>query len=144
MIVVYLVKKFPAFHGSLSLITIFTGAHHWTLILSQMNQVLFKINFNISLRSTHNSPKLSIPPDFQTKCYTHFQSPHMCTTRPTHLILRLSLSYLVTNIGLQHQIPYYAMFTCYLRFQVLTAASMMFRIVFWDVLPCKIIVDRRF
>jgi hypothetical protein len=32
----------------------------------------------------------------------------------------------------------------YVRFQVLTAASMIFRIVFWDVLPCKIIVDRRF
>jgi hypothetical protein len=31
----------------------------------------------------------------------------------------------------------------YVRFHVLTAASM-FRIVFWDVLPCKIIVDRRF
>jgi hypothetical protein len=31
-----------------------------------------------------------------------------------------------------------------LRFQVLTAASMKFRFVFWDVLPCKIIVDRRF
>jgi hypothetical protein len=30
------------------------------------------------------------------------------------------------------------------RFQVLTAASMKFRIVFWDVLPCKIIVGRRF
>jgi hypothetical protein len=30
------------------------------------------------------------------------------------------------------------------RFQVLTAASMRFRIVFWDVLPCKIIVVRRF
>jgi hypothetical protein len=30
------------------------------------------------------------------------------------------------------------------RFKVLTAASMKFRIVFWDVLPCKIIVDRRF
>jgi hypothetical protein len=29
------------------------------------------------------------------------------------------------------------------RFQVLTAASMMFRIVLWDVLPCKMIVDRR-
>jgi hypothetical protein len=31
----------------------------------------------------------------------------------------------------------------YMRFQVLTAASMMFRIVFWDilVLPCKTIVD---
>jgi hypothetical protein len=27
------------------------------------------------------------------------------------------------------------------RFQVLTTASMMFRIVFWDTLPCKIIVD---
>jgi hypothetical protein len=32
----------------------------------------------------------------------------------------------------------------FVRFQVLTAASMMFRIVFWDVMPCKIIVDRRF
>jgi hypothetical protein len=30
------------------------------------------------------------------------------------------------------------------RFQVLTAASMMFRIIFWDVLPCKMIVGRRF
>jgi hypothetical protein len=25
------------------------------------------------------------------------------------------------------------------RFQVLTAASMMFRVVFWDILPCKMI-----
>jgi hypothetical protein len=32
----------------------------------------------------------------------------------------------------------------HVRFQVLTAASMMFRVVFWDILPCKIIVDRRF
>jgi hypothetical protein len=32
----------------------------------------------------------------------------------------------------------------HVRFQVLTAASMMFRIVFWDVLPCKIIVDNYF
>jgi hypothetical protein len=30
------------------------------------------------------------------------------------------------------------------RFQVLTAVNMKFRFVFWDVLPCKIIVDRRF
>jgi hypothetical protein len=30
------------------------------------------------------------------------------------------------------------------RFQVLTAASMMFRAVLWVVLPCKMIVDRRF
>jgi hypothetical protein len=29
-------------------------------------------------------------------------------------------------------------------FQVLTAASMKFKIDFWDVLPYKIIVDRRF
>jgi hypothetical protein len=28
------------------------------------------------------------------------------------------------------------------RFQVLTAVSMMFRVVFWDILPCKMIVDR--
>jgi hypothetical protein len=31
----------------------------------------------------------------------------------------------------------------FVRFQVLTAASMMFRVVFWDVLPCKMIVDLR-
>jgi hypothetical protein len=31
-----------------------------------------------------------------------------------------------------------------MRFQVLMAASMMFSVVFWDVLPCKMIVDRRF
>jgi hypothetical protein len=30
------------------------------------------------------------------------------------------------------------------RFQVLTAASMMFRAVFWVILPCRMIVDRRF
>jgi hypothetical protein len=30
------------------------------------------------------------------------------------------------------------------RFQVLTATSMKLRIVFWDALQCKIIVDRRF
>jgi hypothetical protein len=29
-------------------------------------------------------------------------------------------------------------------FQVIAAASMMFRVVFWDILPCKMIVDRRF
>jgi hypothetical protein len=28
------------------------------------------------------------------------------------------------------------------RFQVLTAASMMFRAVFWVIQPCKMIVDR--
>jgi hypothetical protein len=32
----------------------------------------------------------------------------------------------------------------HVRFQVLTAASMMFRAVFWVILPCKMIVDRRF
>jgi hypothetical protein len=34
--------------------------------------------------------------------------------------------------------------TATVRFQVLTATSKMFIIVFWDVLPCKIIVERRF
>jgi hypothetical protein len=28
----------------------------------------------------------------------------------------------------------------FVRFQVLTAASMMFRVVFWDIQPCKMIV----
>jgi hypothetical protein len=31
----------------------------------------------------------------------------------------------------------------FVRFQVLSAASMKFRFVFWDVMPCKIIVNRR-
>jgi hypothetical protein len=37
-----------------------------------------------------------------------------------------------------------ALFELYLscvRFQVLTAASMMFKAVFWVILPCKMIVD---
>jgi hypothetical protein len=38
-----------------------------------------------------------------------------------------------TNLSLKTQI--------HVRFQVLTAASMKFRFVFWDVLPCKMIVD---
>jgi hypothetical protein len=36
------------------------------------------------------------------------------------------------------------LFIMQVRFQVLTAASMKFRFVFWDVMPCKIIVYRRF
>jgi hypothetical protein len=39
---------------------------------------------------------------------------------------------------------FYAVTKEFVRFQVLTAASMMFRVVFWVVLPCKMIVDRRF
>jgi hypothetical protein len=35
-------------------------------------------------------------------------------------------------------------FVINVRFQVLTAASMMFRAVFWVVLPCKMIVDLTF
>jgi hypothetical protein len=38
----------------------------------------------------------------------------------------------------------YKLGNIYARFQLFTAARMMFRIVFWDVLPCKIIADRRF
>jgi hypothetical protein len=33
--------------------------------------------------------------------------------------------------------------TVYVRFQVLTAASMMFRVVFWDIMQCKITNTRR-
>jgi hypothetical protein len=32
----------------------------------------------------------------------------------------------------------------YVRFKVVTAANMKFRIVFWNILPCKVIFDRRF
>jgi hypothetical protein len=44
-----------------------------------------------------------------------------------------------------HLVPSSRMGRSYIvRFQVLTAASMMFIAVFWVVLPCKMIVDRRF
>jgi hypothetical protein len=36
---------------------------------------------------------------------------------------------------------YSHVFIYVMRFQVLTAASMMFGAVFWVVLPCKMIVD---
>jgi hypothetical protein len=39
---------------------------------------------------------------------------------------------------------YCVMFVSLVGFQVLTAASMKLRFVFWDILPCKIIVDLRF
>jgi hypothetical protein len=35
-------------------------------------------------------------------------------------------------------------FQIIVRFQVLTAASMMFTIVFWVILPCKMIVDNQY
>jgi hypothetical protein len=38
-------------------------------------------------------------------------------------------------------IPSYGSCLKYVRFQVLTTASMKFIFVFWDILPCKIIVD---
>jgi hypothetical protein len=44
------------------------------------------------------------------------------------------------NYKIYRNVNYYL----YVRFQVLKAASMKFRFVFWDVLPCKIIVNRRF
>jgi hypothetical protein len=53
-----------------------------------------------------------------------------------------SVSDLVTVFSCNRQMSAVGQNT--LRFKVLTAASMKFRIVFWDVLLCKIIVDRRF
>jgi hypothetical protein len=55
-------------------------------------------------------------------------------------------------VGLTSVICFFALFqhvvskflkNC-VRFQVLTAANVKFRIVFWDALPCNIIADRRF
>jgi hypothetical protein len=48
------------------------------------------------------------------------------------------------EINLYPQNLWFTVLIMKIGFQVLTAASIMFRIVFWDVLPCKIIVDRRF
>jgi hypothetical protein len=39
---------------------------------------------------------------------------------------------------------YFVNYLLPVRFQVLTVASMKFRFVFWDVPPCKIIVNGRF
>jgi hypothetical protein len=69
-----------------------------------------------------------------------------CTT--AHLLSLLLLSYVgaaFSSSSLSSSSrPIHLVVSSSVRFQVLTAASMMFRIVFWDVLPCKTIVDRRF
>jgi hypothetical protein len=53
----------------------------------------------------------------------------------------MNVNYLIFEIHLAHQpgIRVFLTTNWVVRFQVLTAASMMFRIVFWDVLPCKMI-----
>jgi hypothetical protein len=60
-----------------------------------------------------------------------------------YVIISQVVSYLEAEISGSHDDEYE---NCLVgvRFQVLTAAGMMFRIVFWDVLLCKTIVDRRF
>jgi hypothetical protein len=59
------------------------------------------------------------------------------TKCPSHLVL-------ATFITLTIYRSLCKLYIVHVRFPVLTAASMKFRIVFWDVLSCKIIVDRRF
>jgi hypothetical protein len=67
-------------------------------------------------------------------------SLHGVTTQKNVAILTaVRTSYLTSLNELRINICQYCV-----RFQVLTAASMKFRIVFWDVLPCKMIVDRLF
>jgi hypothetical protein len=55
------------------------------------------------------------------------------TREPFHLVIQMTFRTVKVD-GHTHK--------CYLnlyfvRFQVLTAASMMFRVVFWDILPCN-------
>jgi hypothetical protein len=45
---------------------------------------------------------------------------------------------------LRVKIKFIKTYEVHVRLRVLTAVSMKFRFVFWDVLPCKIIVYRRF
>jgi hypothetical protein len=59
----------------------------------------------------------------------------------TFVITRFARS--LSIVSVRHEIDDWN-WVKHVRFQVFTAASMKFRFVFWDVLPCKIIVDRRF
>jgi hypothetical protein len=80
---------------------------------------------------------------------THPQTPkNVEVNRKKHLIWSKSdnKAYHILFVGINNLSRTYFMYndTVFMRFQVLTAASMMFRVVFWVILPCKIIVDRRF
>jgi hypothetical protein len=80
------------------------------------------------------------PPDdiwaLRTMVEGYWQGKHPFTR--AHLVAKQEgLAKKMTNLP-------YEVTLSYARFQVLTAAKMKFRFVFWDVLPCKIIVDWRF
>jgi hypothetical protein len=73
-------------------------------------------------------------------------------SRPVHWLSRLTFSWFssvhpreckvsILKLGHGRFIPNLSNSSSFVRFQVLTAASMMFRVVFWDMLPCKMITS---
>jgi ABC-type multidrug transport system fused ATPase/permease subunit len=72
--------------------------------------------------------------------HKRFTLSHFLASQPKHFTY--PTRFVNHNLGTMHY--NYICIYFFVRFKVLTAANMMFRIVFWDVLSCKMIVDRRF
>jgi hypothetical protein len=120
------------------------SGNHYRRLHGRRNHFLFHLSFSGQL-----SPSVwpIVLPD-------HVLAPSRLPSRP-HKGLNSILSH-YTSLSLQFGPPSHLPLawpvtlslsrytSLYMRFQVLPAASMMFRVVFWDILPCKIIVDRRF
>jgi hypothetical protein len=111
--------------------------HLWTAEANYLCLLAIQIMFKLPWVYTNRSLNI-----IDIKMFNSFR----CIYQYTSLVLSILLT-----------IPYNCLFCvtpqvskrcqgrllCYcVRFQVLTAASMMFRIVFWDELPCKMIVIR--
>jgi hypothetical protein len=71
--VTQLIKKFSAFYGTQSFITMFTNDHHWSYILSQMNPIhtfqpyFPQISSNIISPLRLGLPSGLFPPGLPTK-----------------------------------------------------------------------------
>lgn len=91
LIVKQLVRTFPSFRGTASVITAFTKASYlsrcWAkgIQSASYNSFFFKIGFNTNLPSTPRSYSWSFPSGFPTKIVTNFSSA-LCVpqTHPSH------------------------------------------------------------
>jgi hypothetical protein len=101
-----------------------------------LNSTVFELSLNKIWILTFNSLPLSYYLLFTEMGPLQFVHPLNITHKTKFLCPRclVQVSHPPQNPNFRH----------FVRFQVLTAASMKLRIVFWDVLPCKIIVDDRY
>jgi len=84
-IVVQLDKKFPAFYVTRRFITVFTRAHHWSLLWARWIQST--LSHTISLKSILGLPSALFPSGFPTQILCAFLISHIRATYSDNLIL---------------------------------------------------------